>query len=198
MGFYGVPNFDLKHNFVASILYDLPFGKGKVFLNNLSNVANGFVDHWDLTSIITLQSGLPYTATISSDTANTGVSSQRPNQSAPVQFVGKVNCWIQIAANPTCPVSATHAFSVPATYTYGDVGINTLRADPLKQMDLTAMKNIGLGEGRSLEFRVSFYNVFNRPTFAAPTTTIDTASGGTITATQNTSRLGELAMKVHF
>jgi hypothetical protein len=78
------------------------------------------------------------------------------------------------------------------------VGINTLRADPLKQMDLTAMKNIGLGESRSLEFRVSFYNVFNRPTFAAPTTTIDTASGGTITATQNTSRLGELAMKVHF
>jgi hypothetical protein len=198
MGYYGVPNFNLKHNFVASILYDLAFGNGKMFLNNLSKVANGFVDHWDLTSIITLQSGLPYTATISSDTANTGVSSQRPNQSGPVQFVGKVNCWIEVAANPNCPVSATPAFSVPGAYTYEDVGINTLRVEPLKQMDITAMKNIGLGESRSLEFRVSFYNLFNRPTFAAPVTNVDTASGGTITATQNTSRLGELAVKVHF
>jgi len=198
LDYYGVPNYDLKHNFVASVLYDLPFGKGKALLNNLPEVANGFVNHWALTSIITLQSGLPYTATISSDTANTGVSGQRPNQSAPVQFVGKVNCWIQISANPNCPVSATPAFSVPAANTYGDVGINTLRAEPLKQVDITAIKNVSLGESRSLEFRVSFYNLFNHPTFAAPTTTIDTASGGTITATLNPSRLGELAMKVHF
>jgi Carboxypeptidase regulatory-like domain len=196
--YYGVPNFDLKHNFVASVLYDLPFGNGKTLLNGLPKVANGFVDHWNLSNIITLQSGLPYTATISSDTANTGVGSQRPNQTGPVKSVGKVSCWIQIAANPNCPSSGTPAFSVPAAYTYGDVGINTLRADPLKQVDITAMKNIDLGESRSLEFRVSFYNLFNHPTFAGPTTTIDTASGGAITATLNPSRLGEVAMKVHF
>jgi len=196
--YYGPANYDLTHNSVTSLLYDLPFGKGKPFLTNLKPVASGFVSNWNLSAISTLQSGLPFTATISGDQANTGVGSQRPNVVGLVQMLHKPSCWFYTSGNSSCGSSGTNAFAVPTKYTYGNGGINTLRSDGLVQVDMTLMKTVHLDAARTLELRASFYNLFNHTTFAAPTTTIDTASGGQVTSTLNSSRLGELAAKIFF
>ncbi len=198
LNFYGPCDYDITHNFVASALYGLPFGRGHAIGHGLTGFANGLVSNWNLSGIATLQSGLPFTATISTDQANTGVGSQRPNIIGRPVLVRHANCWFFDSKNSSCG-PGNDAFSVPPLYTYGNGGINNLRGDGLVDVDASIIKSIHLTDARSLEFRGSFYNVFNHTTFARPSTTnIDSSSAGQITSTLNGSRQVELAAKVYF
>jgi hypothetical protein len=94
--------------------------------------------------------------------------------------------------------SGTDAFAVPTQFTYGNGGINTLRADGLVQFDTSLIKSFHFTESKLLEFRASFYNIFNHTTFAAPATNIDASSAGTVSSTLNAARQGELAAKIYF
>jgi len=67
---------------------------------------------------------------------------------------------------------------MPMQYTYANAGRNRQRADLLSELDMTLTKHGNISELRILEFRPEGLNVLNHPTFAAPTTTIDTGSGG--------------------
>jgi len=63
INYYGVCSYDLKHNLVASALYELPLGHGRKFLSQMPGWANVIVGGWNLSNIATLQSGLPFTPT---------------------------------------------------------------------------------------------------------------------------------------
>lgn len=199
--YYGPCSYDLRHNLVASALYELPFGRGQLFFSHMGRLADGLIGGWNLSGILAVQSGLPFTPTISGDQANTGVGSQRPNVIGKPSMVRNVNCWFYDSANPTCHTLAPggmNAFAVPAQYTYGNGGIDTLRADDLAQFDVSLIKDIHFTREAILELRASFYNVLNHPTFAAPSTNIDSSSAGTVVTTLNAAREGELAAKLYF
>jgi hypothetical protein len=87
---------------------------------------------------------------------------------------------------------------VPTQYSYGNGGVYTLRADNLVQFDVAALKSFKFSETKSLELRGEFFNLFNRPTFGAPSTNIDSSSGAQVTSTLNTSREVELSLKGYF
>lgn len=198
--FFGITDFDLTHSGVASFDYALPVGKGKAFLSQ-PGIANKLLGDWTITGIATLQSGLPFTPTISKDVANTGVSGQWPNRIGQPLMLDSVSCWFYTSSNHSCAAlapNATNAFVLPATYTYGNGGRNILRAEPLKQFDFGLMRNIRLTESKTLQFRAEAFNLFNHPVFAAPSTTINTSSGGVVTSTLNTARVFEFAMKFLF
>jgi hypothetical protein len=196
--FYGPCDYDITHNFVTSALYDLPFGKGHTIGGHLTGFAKGLVSNWNLSGIATLQSGLPFTTSISTDQANTGVGGQRPNIAGRPTLVRRANCWFFDSRNTSCG-SGSDAFAVPALYTYGNGGIDNLRGDGLVDVDMSVIKAMHFTDTRSIEFRGSFYNVFNHTTFARPSTTnIDSSSAGQITSTLNGSRQIELAAKVYF
>jgi hypothetical protein len=196
--YYGVCNYDINHNLVTSGVYDLPFGRGKQFLGNSSGFMQGLIGNWGLSGVGTLQSGLPFTLTISSDQANTGLSSQRPNITGKPQMVRRPNCWYYNSRNASCPTGGTNVFTVPQQYTYGNGGTNTMRNDGLVQFDISVLKQFHFTETRSLEFRGAFFNVFNHTTFATPVTNIDSNSAGQITSTLNAARSVELAGKIYF
>ena len=196
--YYGPCNYDIKHNFVTSGLYELPFGKGKLFASGASGVVQGLIGNWSLSGVGTMQSGLPFTLTISNDQANTGLGGQRPNITGRPQMVRKPTCWYYDSRNASCPTGGTDMFTVPTQYTYGNGGNNTMRNDGLVQFDVSLLKKVSLGDARSLEFRGSFFNVFNHTTFATPVTNIDSSSAGQITATLNAARSIELAAKIYF
>ncbi len=196
--YYGPCNYDIKHNFVTSGVYDLPFGRGKTFAGSAHGVVQGLIGNWGLSGVGTLQAGLPFTLTISTDQANTGLGSQRPNITGNAQMVRRPNCWYYDSRNASCPAGGMDGFAVPALYTYGNGGTNTMRNDGLVQFDLSVLKKFSLGESRSIEFRGSFFNVFNHTTFATPVTNIDSTSAGQITATLNAARSIELAGKIYF
>jgi hypothetical protein len=151
--------------------------------------------------VTTLKSGLPFTPTIAGDPANIGASNQRPDITG-VPFVpGDLSCWYYTSLNPQCKAlfpNATNAFSVPAQYTLGTGGRDVLRAGDLIQTDLAAIKEFPFTEAKRLEFRAEFFNIANHPAFAAPVSNINQASGGQVSATSNSDRIVEFALKFYF
>jgi hypothetical protein len=199
--YYGVCQYNLTNNFVFSYNYLIPIGRGTAFLGNLPSWGNAILGNWTVSGITTAQSGLPYTPTISNDQANTGLANQRPNVVGRPKVLKNVSCWFYISANKSCQAldpEGVAAFTVPAQYTYGNGGRNTMRADDLIQFDLAVLKPFNFGNERSIEFRAEFFNVMNRPTFTAPSTAIDTSSGAQVSSTLNGARQIEFALKAYF
>ena len=195
-----VCNYDFPQVFSPSFNYALPVGAGKAFLSQ-GGWVNQVVGGWQVAGIWTLRSGAPFTPTISNDEANTGVASQWPVRIGTPKLVRSPNCWFYVKSNSNCsslsPGTAP-AYAEPAQYTYGTPLRNTLRADDLNELDFTALKTFPLGEARSLEFRTEFFNLLNHPTFAAPSTNINSGSGGQVSATLNSSREIQFALKFAF
>ena len=116
-------------------------------------------------------------------------------------MVDSVRCWFYVAANPGCTALApngNNVFSLPAQYTYGTSGRNILQADSLKQLDVTLKKAFPVTEHKVFELRGEFFNIANHPTFAAPSTNINSSSGGQVSSTLNAARIVQLAVKFKF
>jgi hypothetical protein len=185
---YGPCDYDLPQNLTISSLYELPFGKGRSFLNNANKLVDGVLGGWEMAGIFTARSGLPFTPTISGDQANTGVSGQRPNRVGNGAVDNPTpNQWFD-----------TTAFTTPGKYTYGNSGRNILRSDGLVNFDITLKKNFIFSEQRRLEFRAEAFNIFNHPTFSAPNATIGSSSAGIVTSTLNSNRILQGALKFYF
>ncbi len=194
-------DYDLRQAIAGSFSYALPFGHGKQFLTNAHGVVNQLLGGWEMTGIVTLRTGLPFTPVINGDNANTGVSNQPPVVIGAPTYVGSPSCWFYVAANPSCVAqapNATSSFAVPAQYTYGDGARNILRANGLKQVDFTLMKFFPITEKRYFEFRAEMFNILNHPTFTAPGAAINSSSGGQISSTLNAARIIQLALKFQF
>jgi hypothetical protein len=179
--------FDVPHNLAISAGYELPFGRGRRLLGNANGVVDAVLGGWQVQGIYVWRSGRPFTPTISSDRANTGVGGQRPNRLGS----GAVD-------EPTVEVWFDKtAFALPAQFTYGDSGGSILREDSYKTLDFSLFKQFRLGSHR-LQFRAEAFNVTNTPSFNAPNTAIDTAAGGRVTSTASTPRQMQFALKYEF
>jgi hypothetical protein len=185
---HAVCDYDLPNDLTLSSVYELPFGKGRKFMSNANRWLNGALGGWELAGILTERTGLPFTPTISSDNANTGIGGQRPN------VVGDPS-----VANPSPTLWFNPAaFAISTRYTYGNGGRNILRSDGLQQLDLTLKKNFVIRESKRLEFRAEAFNITNTPTFSAPSSTIGSATAGVITSTLNAGRVMQGALKFIF
>lgn len=200
--FRGVCDSDIPQAFTGSLDYQIPVGKGRRFLSSAHGIANQVLGGWGLSGIVTLRSGLPFTPTISSDLANTGVGSQRPDVIGSPVLVKDPTCWFYISANAACSAlapSAKDAFALPpAQLRYGTGGRNILRSDGLKQIDFTVMKDFPVTETKQFEFRAEFFNALNHPTFSAPGTSVNSATGAQVSSTLNAARIIQLALKFRF
>ncbi len=175
--------------FTFSPGYELPFGKGKPYLNS-GGPAAWILGNWQLNGIFSARSGLPYTPTINFDNANVGGGSQRP------EVVGNVS-----PANPTlAEYFNTSALVLPTAYTYGDAGRNSLRGPDFWNFDFSVFRNFNFTESWRLQFRSEFFNIFNHTNFANPGATLGNPGYGVITAIANNSnpRLIQFALKLNF
>jgi hypothetical protein len=184
----GISSYDIPQNLTASVGYELPVGKGKKLLSNANGAVNAVLGGWQLQGITVLRSGRPYTPTISRDVANTGIGGQRPNR------IGSGNL-----SNPTIGQWFDKtAFTLPAAYTWGNSGVDILREDKFKNLDLSLFKQFQFNERMRLQFRAEAFNLTNSPSFSAPGTNIDTASGGVVTSTISTPRNIQFGLKLNF
>jgi hypothetical protein len=181
----GLSDFDARQRFVFSPALDLPFGKGRPLLSQgtWSKIAGGF----QLSGILTLQSGNPFTPSYSGNISNTYNSADRPNA------VGDPNSGpktVQAYFN-------TAAFARPAANSFGNAGRNVIQGPPLRGLDLALSRNFRLGEKATLQFRGEFFNALNHPNFGLPNATADSTSFGTV-ATALDPREIQVAAKIVF
>ncbi len=171
---YGRSAFDIRHRWVSSVIYNLPFGAGRTFVNR-----GGFVDEliggWQLGSIYTLQSGLPGYPTPGNDQSNTANGNGRDRLNATGQSVNladpTTNQWFNTAA-----------FALEPFGTFGNAGRNVIPYPKHNDWDFSAFKNFKLYERSSLQFRVDGFNFLNHPNWGNPGNTFG-AGFGKITST---------------
>ncbi len=198
----GLSIFDTRHRFVSSVLYDLPFGKGRHFLNH--GIASSVIGGWELSSIFTVSSGFPLTVTTGPDRANTGAGFDRPNATGDTVALdrGQRNPgqWFNI-----------EAFSLESLGTFGNVGRNTLIGPGLVTWDFSTLKNFNFLESRYLQFRFEAFNFPNHPNWSDPNSNLGSnrldASGmaipgtgnfGKITGTRTSMRQLQFSLKLVF
>jgi hypothetical protein len=187
---HGVSNSDRTHMLKISAVYELPFGKGKRWLN--AGPAAYILGNWQFNSINTLQSGTPVVLRVNGDVANIGNIAHtyaRPN------VVGNPGL-----SNPSMTAwFNTAAFAVPV-FSFGTAGRGLVRNPAFYNSDISLFKNIPIGERFSAQFRVEAFNALNiiNPGNADGNASFGNTNFGRITAISGTPRDVQLAVKIMF
>ncbi len=162
-------NFDQRHVFTLSYIYDLPFFRGTGF-------AHALLGGWQWSGITTIQTGTPFTLTNAGDGIavpgdNAGVANGIGTNSRP-DVVGNPNASFAgsgaglIGGSPFGPlVGNPAAFVAPQGLTFGNEGRNVLRNPRQTNFDMALYKHFPIKERVSLEFRAEAFNVFNHTEF---------------------------------
>ena len=194
---YGPLDFDVRNRFVASYLYDLPFGAGHALAAH-NAVIDNIIGGWNWSGILTLSNGTWFTVTDGNANFANSDGQQRPDFVPGVKATSKP-CIAGTFFN-TC------AFQNPALGSTGDVSMNSLEGPGEKNVDFALLKKIPFGESRHIELRAEAFNVFNHPNFqfAAPgpqnsinSTVMGTPSFGYLTGALP-PRLLQLAVKIFY
>jgi hypothetical protein len=180
---YGPLDFDMRHRFVGSFIYQLPFGTGQAFGNAANRAVQTVIGNWDVTGIVSLSSGNWFTVTDGNGNFANSDGQQRPNF-VPGQKASGKPCVPGTFFN-TC------AFTDPPLGSFGDVSLNSLPGPGYKDADFAVEKVIPVHERMQLELRGEAFNALNHPNFlfAAPgpqnsnsATVLGTPSFGYVTA----------------
>jgi hypothetical protein len=177
---YSRLNFDREQNFVQSLLYELPFGKGKPWLQN--GAGRWVLGDWQLSGVLSLMTGRPVTF-------GTSVSANTPGSSITPDQVGEINVLHNIAG-PGGSVLwfDTSVFKQPLdadgkTPHFGNMGRNNFSGPGLGNLDFSLFRKFQFTERLKAEFRVESLNFTNTPAFGAPNTSLGSADFGKVTGT---------------
>ncbi len=181
----GPSNFDVRHRFTLATTYALPR-----FSNNVVNTVFG---NYNLTGILTLQSGLPFTVASGVDTALVGTTGgQRPVLLRDLQLNDdrprgeQVLRWFD-----------TTAFGPAPAGTFGNVGRNSLRGPGYKNVDLGLHRNFPITENVRVQFRAEAFNVFNFVNLGLPNSNRSSSNFGRI-LTASDPRILQFALRLNF
>lgn len=180
---WGPTYFDIRHNFVASAVYELPFGRGKAFGSNWNRAVDSFLGGWQLGGIFTAHTGFPITVQANTDPSGTGARSFRAN------VIGTPNNQHNIG--PGALFLDPSAYAVPVTGTFGNAGVGIVTGPGLKRGDLSLSKKFHITETKYFELRGEAFNLTNTPTFQSPTRNMQNPLFGQIRTSQ-----GERNMQV--
>jgi hypothetical protein len=203
--YFPLPNWDkldwalsqinLNHNFTASIIYQLPFGKGRKFGHNWKPVVNSIVGNWEVTVIEKATSGFPVFVVDSNNASgvnfqNNGNSLNRPNQTCDPSLGNPgLGQWFK-----------TSCFTAPADGELGTASRTPVSGPGFVNTDFSVIKHFAFPrEGTNLDFRAEFFNVFNHPQFGTPGADFNSpATFGVVNSTVNNPRVVQFALKLAF
>jgi hypothetical protein len=188
---WSLSSLDVSNRFVASWVYELPFGKGRRFGGGASGIWDLLVSGWQTNGILTLARGTPIF--IGGVPNNTGIfSGQRAvNNGRSAHLSGgtrdeRMNRWFD-----------TSVFSLPAPFTFGNVArtLPDVRNPGTVNLDLSFFKNFSIGERLTLQYRAEMFNAFNTPQFGSPNNNIQASNFGGITSA-GAARQIQMALKL--
>ncbi len=203
----GYNNFDVRHTFNLSALYELPFGKGKQY--DLGGIGNALFGDMEIGTIINARSGIPIEVLVvrpdvviqcTNPAAGCTAGEVRPMPATinaatplPAGFTAVVNTpgggasrnvrrpdllpGISPYLNNDRSLLNPAAFATPAPGQFGNLPRNALRGPNFKQVDMILNKKFMFSESKSVDFRVEVFNIFNFTNFANPGATLNNSLG---------------------
>ena len=189
---YMVVSNNRKHTFVQSVVYELPFGKGKPLLH--SGWANWVAGGWQVSTVMTILSGRPLDFSANGTALNAPGTRQTPNQ------VGSFRVLGGIGPTPNGAWFDTSAFTAISTpQTAGNMSRFTFAGPRYFNLDAAMFKRFPVRERIGLEFRAEAFSATNTPQFDQPNANASDSVGfGHITGTIGGNRTVELGAKLTF
>ncbi|MGO8757028.1 MAG: TonB-dependent receptor domain-containing protein [Terracidiphilus sp.] len=194
---YGQSDYNLPIANVTTLVYELPFGQGKQFLNTANGFVNEVLGGWQISGVNTMQAGTPFNLQYSPAAANAvspqlsqnwrGFAAYRPNLTAGTQYIqGKVknsSGYFQYVNLASLNLPSTYVNNIAAdglSSPFGSLPKNYGRTPAFYETDLAFNKRFNTPVERvKIEFRSEFYNIFNHTNLYLPGGT----GGGTVTGT---------------
>lgn len=197
----GLSQFHQLHRFATSLLYELPFGRGKRY--DLGKAGNFVAGGWSMGTIVTMATGSPFNGGGCGDIAGitqgsrgdaTGISPYL-DKPTPQEFYRRAASG-RGAASITCSVpGATGANEL--TFRAGNINRNQYISPGFLGWDMSLLKRFDLTEKMNLEFRVESFNFPNRPNWGTPNTNLTSPQYGQITGARD-MRTNQFALKLAF
>jgi len=196
---YGPSDFNQKYVYKASGIYELPFGKGKRFLNG-GNWFENQLGGWRISGFLTVNAGMPFN-TAANDTSNTGGGiamrgdpTCNPNHGGPHTNAEYFNtaCF----PYPKVRGNGTDTSEPPAN-TFGTESRNDIFGPRNTNVDLSAFKEFAIYDRLKFQFRTDAFSALNHPLPQQPQNTISAANFGQITGWGGT-RMLQLSAKILF
>ena len=188
---YGPSNFDVRNAFKGEVIYQLPFGRGRHFLNN-SGVLDEAIGGWELSETTVVQSGSPFTPTMAtnlSESLSTNAS-QYPNVVGNPKASGssgKLSEWFNVAA-----------FASPGAGEFGDMHRNSVYGPHLSELNAALHKTFPIYARVNLDLSINAQNFPNHPSFGLPDALIGPGHTGQITTTTVGGRSIQWVVKLRF
>ena len=188
---------DIPQRIVGNLTYALPFGKGKMLGSNMPRWANEIAGGWNLTSIVSVQSGYPLGLT---QTGGQPFSGSRPTYVPGVAPLNSGSTHQRLGSAGLKTYFNPAAFRLSRSFELGDVprSAAALRSPLTFQDDISAVKNFAIFENLTGEFRLEAFNFLNKVQFGLPGTQYGSSTFGDITAQENLPRNVQAALKLHF
>ena len=186
-----VSGFNRPQRAVVSFDYQLPVGRGRTFGKGMNRLLDGVIGGWELSSIISAQSGAPLQITMANYNMWDGAV-QRPNlvgnPSMPGPVHDKLNNYFNV-----------NAFTSPDDYTFGSAPryLSTYRGPDLVNEDATLSKNFNIRERKYVQLRLEAYSVTNTPQWGNPNTSFGGTTFGQITSAGGNRTL-QVAVKFYY
>jgi hypothetical protein len=218
---WALSQINLNNSFIASVIYDLPFGKGKKFGSDWSAPMNAVLGNWQITVIEKITSGFPIFLYDSNNASgvnfnNNGNSYNRPDQIANPFKAGIVpgnplpGCQVLVSNGGLAPdkLTSSGAYFNPCAFTEAPAGqLGTASRAPLSgpdfvNTDFSLIKRFALPwENMGLDFRAEIFNIFNHAQFALPSADVNPVASsqfGRVASTVNNPRLVQFGLKLTF
>jgi Carboxypeptidase regulatory-like domain len=207
------------HQFLANVIYQLPFGKGRKYLTKSNSIVNHIIGGWQISVIgkytsgdpLSLLSGLPSSTSGLGTVNRDGLSGSNTIDVVGGLTRGDLANLVGIRSNANgvfyidpnlAPGSTTDASKViflnPQAGTVGALGLSSITGPRFLNFDLNFLKRIRIKENMNIEFRAEMFNVFNTVNFANPETDINETNFGRIDGIVGRPRLMQFALRLNF
>ena len=170
---YAPTDFDRQYGFVQSYVYQLPFGYGKKWMS--SGLVSRVLGNWEVSGILTLDSGIPFYVTANGGSLNSPGSTQTANLIAPVTYPKGINI-----GNPWF---STTSFAQPVGVVFGNVGRNDIFGPGLFGLNLSLFKHFKVTERFNVEIRGEAFQITNSPQFNNPSSSLTSSTFGYVNST---------------
>jgi hypothetical protein len=215
---YAPSDQDQRHRFVANVIYDLPFGKGRRYLSNLWGPLGKAIEGWTVGGIFTYQTRPPFFFTSGRSTFNSFNAGANPAQLLGMSFEefrknlglfrhpaglffvnpALLDIVTDSAGNFVSSTLKEGILGAPDPGEFGNFPINSLHGPRFFQPDLSLVKRTYFSERGNVEFRMTMFNATNHPNFVYGGDSFDSTSFGLINSQSGTPRIIHFAIGVNF
>jgi hypothetical protein len=195
---WALSQINLNNGFTASVIYDLPFGRGKKYGSDWNKVTNSVLGGWQLTLIEKITSGFPVPLIDSANSSGVAFNAggNGNNFNRPDQVAG---CNLYAANHSQLQWINSACFVAPASGQLGNASRVPVVGPDFVNTDFSVIKQFALPwENMGLNFRAEFFNLFNHAQFGMPVNDISAPGFGSVNSTVNNPRLVQFGLKLTF